>query len=272
MIQQIDNLKLPAQKREASGSKQSQRLRKAGWLPGIVYDSSGNSLAIQIQRHAFEMFLRGREGQNLILDLDIEGDKTRKVLLKETQRDHIKDHFLHADFLEISMTRKIRIAVPIRLVGEPVGVSQQGGVMEQIVRSVDVECLPGDFVKEFVLDVGALAIGNNLSVRDIKADPKITLLTAPDIVVVSVQLPHFEEEEKPAEEAAAAATAEGAPAAEGEAAAAAAAEPGKGKETAGKGKEAAGKGKEAESKEKGKEPAKEKGKEPKGKEAKDKSK
>ena len=270
MIQQMDNLKLSAKKREAVGSRQSQQLRKKGWLPCIVYDSNGKSFPIQIQRHNFELFLRNRQGQNFILDLDIEGDKARKVLLKDTQRHPIKDHLLHADFLEVSMTRKLKISVPVRLIGESIGVTQQEGVMEQLLRSVDVECLPGDIVNEFTLDVSNLSIGNKLCVRDIQADPKLTILTAPEITVVSVQLPHIEEE-KPAEEAAEGAV-EGQPAAEGaEAAAGTEAEPGKEKEAKGKGKEAAPaeKGKEPkdkgqESKEKGKE-AKEKGKAPKDK-------
>lgn len=266
MIQQMDGLKLSAQKRTVTGSSQAERLRKTGWLPCVVYDSTGTSLTIQVNRHVLELLLRNREGQNLILDLDIEGEKVRKVLLKDTQRDHIKDYLLHADFLEISMSRKLRIAVPVRLVGEPVGVSQQGGVMEHLLRSVEVECLPGDIVKEFILDVSSLSIGDTLSVRDIKTDPKLTILTVPDIAVVSVQLPHFEEE-KPAEEEAAV-TAEGEPVVEGEAAATPA-EPGKEKELKEKGKES----KEVEPKEKGKE-TKEKGKEPKekGKESKEKGK
>jgi len=262
MIQQIDSLKLSAQKREGAGSRQAQQLRKNGWLPCVVYDSTGKSFSIQIKRHDFEVLLRNRQGQNLILNLDIEGDKARSVLLKDIQQDRINDHLLHADFLEVSMTRKLRISVPVHLAGDPVGVTQQGGVMEHLLRSVEVECLPGDIIKEFVLDVSGLSIGDTLSVRDIKADPKITILTMPDIAVVSVQIPHFEEEAKPAEEAVEGAV-EGAPAAEGaEAAASTAAEPGKEKESKEKTKES--KGKEAAPAEKGKE-AKEKGKEPKDK-------
>ena len=238
MIQQMDNLKLPAQKREAVGSRQSQQLRKKGWLPCIVYDSNGKSFPIQIERHNFELFLRNRQGQNFILDLDIEGDKAHKVLLKDAQRDPIKNYLLHADFLEISMTHKLKISIPVRLIGESIGVTQQEGVMEQLLRSVDVECLPGDIVKEFTLDVSNLSIGNKLCVRDIQADPKLTILTGPEITVVSVQLPHVEVE-KPAEEAVEGAV-EGQPAAEGaEAVAAETAEPGQEKETKEKGKEAA---------------------------------
>lgn len=267
MIQEMDTLKLSAQKRAASGTTRAKRLRQTGLLPCVVYDSTGKSVAIQLKRHTLELLLHSHEGQNIILDLEIEGDKTRKVLLKDTQRDHIKDHLLHADFLEISMTRKLKVAVAVRLIGEPVGVSQQGGVMEHIIRSVEVECLPADIIKEFTLDVSALSIGDTLCVRDIKATPELTILTAPDIAVATVQLPHIEEEETPAEEAAEAA-AEGKTAAEGKEGEAPA-EPGKEKE----GKEQAKDAKESETKGKGKE-TKEKAPDlrEKGKQAKDKGK
>lgn len=262
MIQQSGSLKLSAQKRTGAGSRESRKLRKLGLLPCVVYDSAGKSLMIQMDRHKLELFLRDRSGQNLILDLDIEGDRTRKVLLKDSQRDHIRDDLLHVDFHEISMTTKLRIPVAVRLAGEPIGVTQQGGVMEHLLRTVEVECLPADIVQEFVLDVSNLGIGDTLSVRDIKADPKITILNAPDIAVVSVQLPRFEEEAKPEEEAAAAG--EGQPPAEGEAAAAdAAAGEAKDKAAPKEGGDKAGDAKDAkEPKEKGKE-SKEKGKEPK---------
>lgn len=276
MVQQIEKLKIAAQKRSGVGSRHSQQLRKQGWLPCIVYDSTGNTFPVQVKRHSFELFLRDRASQNFILDLDVEGDKARKVLLKEIQRDRLSDRLMHADFLEVSMTRKLKVSIPVRLAGEPIGVTQQEGVMEQQLRSVDVECLPGEIVGEFTLDVSNLAIGDNLCVRDIKVDPsKLTILTSPEITVVSVQLPHVEEE-KPAEEAAAVEGAvEGQPPAEGaEAAPGAPAEAGKeGKEP---GKDAKQAGKDAkqpgkETKEKGKEaaPAEKdkdaKGKAPKGK-------
>ena len=261
MVQQMDNLKISAQKREVVGTRQSKQLRKEGWVPCVVYDSSGNSLPIQIKRHNFELFLRNQEKQTFILELDIEGNKTRKVLLKDTQRNPLTDNLLHADFLEVSMTRKLKVSIPVRLVGEPIGVTQQEGIMEQQLRSVEVECLPSDIISEFTIDVGNLSIGENLSVGDIKADStKITILTVPEITVVSVQLPHVEEE-KPEEEEAAVEGAvegevEGQPPAEGaEAADAETTETGKetkekAKETKEKGKE----GKEAVPAEKGKAP------------------
>jgi large subunit ribosomal protein L25 len=203
MVQEIDAIKLAANKRAICGSRRVNRLRKDGWLPGIVYDTQGQSQPIQLKRHEFELLLRKRADENLIMDLAVDSAAPRKVLLKDIQRDHIKDHLVHVDFLEISLTRKLRVPVAIRLTGEPFGVTQEGGVLEHLLRTVDVECLPMDIVKEFVLDVSQLKIGDSLFVRDLKMDPKkLMVLTAPDIAVASVLMPHVEEEVKPEEAAA----------------------------------------------------------------------
>lgn len=256
MVQQIDTIKLAANKRDIRGSHRVSRLRKEGWLPGVVYDNKGQSQPIQLKRHEFELLLRNRAGENLIMDLSLDNSEPRKVLLKDIQRDHIRDNLTHVDFMEISLTRKLRVPVSIRLTGDPVGVTQEGGVLEHLVRTVELECLPMDLVKELVLDVSQLKIGDSLFVRDFKVDTqKLTLLTAPDIAVVSVLMPHIEEEVKP-EEAAAAEAGAAQPEVIGEKkegeAGAEDAEAGKGKEgkakepeaKAPKGKEPKGKGKE----------------------------
>ncbi|MBI2441641.1 MAG: 50S ribosomal protein L25 [Lentisphaerae bacterium] len=258
MVQKIETIQLSASRRNRCGSRVVRRLRQEGWLPGILYNAQGRSQPIQLQRHAFELLIRHRAGENLIMDLTLDGEAPQKVLLKDTQRDHIHDNLMHVDFLEISLTRKLRVPVAIRLTGEPFGVTQEGGVLEHLLRSVEVECLPGDLVKELALDVSALKIGDSLFVRDLKVDPKkLTILTAADIAVAAVLMPHIEEEVKPEE-----AAAEGAAqpevigeVKEGEAAADETKEgkaptpPAAGKETAPKaekGKEAKGKGREKE--------------------------
>ena len=202
MVPEIDAIKLAANKRDIRGSRRVSRLRKDGWLPGIVYDTKGQSQPVQLKRHEFELLLRHRAGENLIMDLAVDSNAPRKVLLKDVQRDHIRDHLMHVDFLEISLTSKLRVPVAIRLTGEPFGVTQEGGVLEHLVRTVEVECLPMDIVKEFVLDVSPLKIGDSLFVRNLTPDKKkITILTAPDIAVASVLMPHVEEEVKPEEAA-----------------------------------------------------------------------
>ena len=171
-------------------------------VTGIVYDTLGQSQPVQLKRHEFELLLRHRADENLIMDLAVDNAAPRKVLLKDVQRDHIRNHLMHVDFLEISLTHKLRMPVAIRLTGEPFGVTQEGGILEHLLRTVEVECLPMDIVKEFVMDVSQLKIGDSLFVRDLKIDPKkMMVLTAPDIAVASVLMPHVEEEVKPEEAA-----------------------------------------------------------------------
>ena len=187
-------VKLTAQKRAGSGSHAARRLRKEGVMPAVVCDEKGHAESIQVNIREFERMLHKHGRENLILDLTIDGGNARRVFLKEIQHDPVRGDVLHADFVEISMTRKMRVGIPTRLMGEPLGVSQQGGVLEHVLREIDVECLPTDLIDSIDVDVSALEIGDTLLVRDLKVDPKLTVLTGPDVAVATVAAPRKEEE------------------------------------------------------------------------------
>lgn len=193
--------KLHAQTREASGSAVSRRLRRDGWIPGIINNKKCESRMVQVIRHDFDLLRRHQGGGNLILDLEVDKDEPKKVLLKNVQIDPLTGAVLHADFLEISMTEKMRAHIPVSLTGEPVGVSQEGGILDHLLREIEVECLPMDIVKHIEVDVSALKIGDTISVDDVTVDPKLTVLTASDMVVASVSAPRKEEEPVPEEAA-----------------------------------------------------------------------
>jgi large subunit ribosomal protein L25 len=201
-------IKLSAVRRSTSGSSSAQALRRKGLLPAVICGPTG-SRSIQIQRHDFELMQKHHTGENLIVDLDVEGEGTTKVLLREIQQGPIFGELLHADFVEIVMTRKMRVTIPVKLLGEPLGVSQEGGVLEHVLREIEVECLPGDLVDFVSVDVGHLNIGDTLLVRDLTVDPKLTVLSGPGLAVATVVPPHVEAEPTPEEAAAAAAPAEG---------------------------------------------------------------
>jgi len=159
---------------------------------------------IQLNAHDFDRTLRGHAGEHMLMDLEIAGDKPLKVLLKEVQHHPVSHKIIHADFNTISMTRKLRLELPIKLVGEPQGVSQQGGVLEHIMRNVEVECLPTDIVEQVDLDVSNLHIGESLLVSHIQLDPaKYTILSKPEQAVAAVSAPKVEEEPVAAEAVAA---------------------------------------------------------------------
>lgn len=166
-----------------------------------MYGANIKPRPLRVSRHKLEMIVERQGGQNVILELVIGGESTPNVLLKDLQRDPITDHAVHADFQKISMTQKLRVMVAVRLTGDPIGVTQSGGILEHQTRSVEVECLPADIVREFVLDTTALDIDGHLFVRDIPPNPKLTIVTPPDTVIAAVHMPKLEEEAKPAEEA-----------------------------------------------------------------------
>lgn len=191
--------KLVAQKREVAGTSASRRLRREGWLPGVLGDKKGKSVSIQVNGHDFGLLLQHHRSENLILDLEIGKEKPKKVLLSEVQHDPITDKALHVDFIEISMTEKMRIDVPIELVGEAVGVVQEGGVLDYLLRELEVECLPVDLVQSIEADVSGLKIGDILLVSSLEVDPKLTVLTDSGTPVAGVSPPHVEEEVVPEE-------------------------------------------------------------------------
>jgi len=197
------SVKVSAAPRAAKGSIESRRLRRSGWFPGVVYGAGKNNQMVQVNEHEFRKSLHGHSSEHVLLDLDIEGQESIKVLLQEVQHNSLTGRITHADFHEISMTEKLRVEIQIELTGIPVGVTQTGGVLEHLLREVEVECLPGDLMEVIHVDVSGLQVGENLSVSDIQLDAsKYTIITPGGLAVAMVAAPNVEEE-KPAEAAAA---------------------------------------------------------------------
>ena len=201
--------KLTAKPRVGKGSGEAGRLRRTGWFPAVVYGEGRPGVDIQLNEHDFVMMLRTHRSENMIVDLVVEGtEKPYKVMLKAMQHHPITGRVIHLDFYEVSMTRKIEVELPVKLVGVPTGVANEGGILEHVLRALTVQCLPGDLIEEFELDVSALSVGKTLRVRDMKIDAaKYRIMDDPDQVIAAVAAPRTEEEEKA--EADAAATAAG---------------------------------------------------------------
>ena len=195
--------KLTAKTREAKGTASAGRLRRTGWFPAVVYGEGRPGLDIQLNEHDFVMMLRTHRSENMIVDLTVEGrEQPVKVMLKAMQHHPLTGRVIHVDFYEVSMTRKIQIEVPVKLVGVPTGVANEGGILEHVHRALKVQCLPGDMVDEFALDVADLHIGKTLRVRDVPVDAaKFKVLSDADQVVAAVAAPRTEEEEKAEAEA-----------------------------------------------------------------------
>lgn len=195
-----ESTKIVAQSRKGRGSADSRRLRRKGLVPGVIMQENSESRAVQIVCHDLEQMLHHHASENIMLDLDVEGKGVEKVLVRDIQRDPLTDNIIHVDFSVVSMTKKMRVKIPVKLIGEPVGVSQNGGVLEHLLREVEVECLPGDLIEEIKVDVSSLNIGDSILVKDLNIGSQFTVITGQAVGVTSVQAPRLEEEEeKPAE-------------------------------------------------------------------------
>jgi large subunit ribosomal protein L25 len=179
--------KLKAQLRTVKGSAAAGRLRRQGMFPAVIYGKDRASMDIQLNAHEFVMLLRSHKSENMILDMEVDGSTPIKILVKAIQHHPVTGRVIHADFYEVSMTRRIEISAQIVLTGVAVGVSQQGGMLEHVLREISLECLPGDVPEEVLLEVSNLHIGDLLRVKDIQLDSaKYTILDDPEVVVVAV--------------------------------------------------------------------------------------
>lgn len=191
---------LEAQTRTEKG-KSVKRLRKDGFIPAVIYGDGKAGQSVKLNQKSFTLAMKGHLLSNLIVTIKFNDQKDRKdakALIRDVQMDFLKDTVMHVDFQEVSMTKKIRTKVRIESVGEPVGVSQQGGVMEFSLRELEIECLPLSIPEAIVVDVSQMILGQSLHVRDIQVPEGVGILTNKDITVFSVVVQKMEEE-KPAE-------------------------------------------------------------------------
>lgn len=205
----MERLKLKAELREERGTRRSKRLRRSGVVPAVLYSEGPESLHIGVNDKDLQRVLRGKGGEHAIIDLQVEkvasGQPLKKtVIVKEVQRDSLKDMILHVDFAAISLTEKLVTKVALVASGVALGVTQ-GGILEHIVRELDIECLPADIPEKILIDVSGLLIGKSIKVGEVSAPPGVKILTDPHLIVFTVSVPKVEKvEEAPAEEAAAA--------------------------------------------------------------------
>jgi len=175
-----------AKTRADRGKNAAKRLRREGLVPGVVYGGKGENVAVAVDPKALQRVLRSEAGRNSILKLDIANAGSTNAILKSWQVDPIKEKFLHADFFRIAMDVAIRVTVPIHVTGEARGVKVDAGILELIMREIEVECLPGDIPERIDVDVTELGINGALRISDLAAPAKVKILEDADQVVVHV--------------------------------------------------------------------------------------
>jgi len=193
-----------AKNRAETGKNVNRRLRVEGLIPGVLYGAAKKPVPVSVSPKEIGSILRSKTGENTLFDLELDGSR-RKVILKEFQLEPLKGHLLHADFYEVALDKALQVNVHVELVGTPVGVKVQGGIVDWVTRELEVECLPADIPEKITVDISNLEIGKHVRVAEIKAPDKVTILTEPDVVIAHVVAPRAEEEVAPAAEAAPAA-------------------------------------------------------------------
>ena len=191
----MERLELTAETREVSSKGQIKEMRKRDYVPAVVYGKKVDNTLLSVNRKELIQALNTSAGANVLIDLKIEGGKKRKetVMVKELQRDPVKDIFLHVDFIGISLEDKLQVKVPISFNGEPVGV-KEGGVPSIQLREVIVETLPTDIPEFLEVDISPLNIGDSLNVSDLQIPKGAQVVGDPDETIISVLAPTIEEE------------------------------------------------------------------------------
>jgi len=197
----VATLQLKGAKRGGVGKGAARKLRREGLVPAVVY-GGGNVVQLTVdQRELLKILGRGKS-ETAILRLQIRGErKHRQVILKDVQLDPVKGWPLHVDLYEVSMDREIKVSVPIRLVGEAPGVKREGGLLHQLLRELEVECLPGSIPGEVTVDLSSLEIGDVIHVSSFQLGEGIRVVTHSEEPVVTVARPEVEEVAVPEEEA-----------------------------------------------------------------------
>jgi len=182
---------LEAVKRSGKGKNEARRLRAAGQLPAVVYGAqkAGDAIAptqVAISPKEMMRILHSASGVNTLITLNIAGEGTQRVLVREYQLDPVTQHLLHADFYRVNLEKKISVKVPVVLHGDAKGVKQQDGVLEFLHKEIEVECLPTQIPEHVDVDVTELEVGQAIYVKDIAANATWVPLSDNDLMLVHV--------------------------------------------------------------------------------------
>ena len=176
-----------AKPREGKFNKNAaRRVRVSGLIPAVVYGAGLESIAVTVDPKAITKILHSESGHNTIFDLNIEGGAAAKAMIVDWQNEPIKGKLLHIDMKRIAMDKAMRVSVPVQLVGVPVGVKTQGGILDHVLREVEVECLPGDIPSHIDVDVSGLEMNQAIHISDLPHSGKLKFLGEEEATVAHV--------------------------------------------------------------------------------------
>ena len=185
---------IEAEPREEFGKNAARRLRYAGRIPAVVYGGGGQAIPLTVDPKQVEQILHSESGHNTLFTLEIKGRAPARVMLRQWQLEPVRGSLLHVDMVRVAADTRLKIKVPVHLTGEAQGVKREGGILDFVLREVEIECLPDDIPENITLDVSELALGRSVRAGDLALGGHLQLLTDAKRVVAHVIAPRAEEE------------------------------------------------------------------------------
>lgn len=185
----MKTVELSVKLREEKGKGYARRLRRSGMIPAVVY-REGRSTPISVRiKDLTDVLTRGGE-EHVLINLKFSGNGEEKLaIVREIQRDPIKEHLLHIDFFEVSLKEKVRVTIPVVISGEPLGVKQKGGILEQATREIEIECFPTAIPERIEVNASSLDIGDSIHAGDLAVPEGIRVLEDEGTVICSILAP-----------------------------------------------------------------------------------
>ena len=185
-------LVIKAEKRKTLGKNASRAVRREGRVPAVLYGPGLDSVALTLDKKDMFSILKSESGENTLFVVSFNSEK-KDAMIKELQINPVSDELMHVDLIQIAMDKAVRIAVPIVLVGEAVGVKTEGGFIDFSSREIEIECLPKDIPENIEVDISELHLHQSLKVGDISPSEGIKITSDLEMVVVLIQAPAKEE-------------------------------------------------------------------------------
>ncbi len=192
----MEEIFLDVEQRQETGRAKAKDLRQEGFIPAVVYAEGKDSMSLKVSHSALLKLIHQYRIEGVLINLKVKDDKkrpSRSCLIKEVQYGPVHGEILHVDFNEISLTKVIKVNVPVAAKGEPIGVKQEGGTLEHVLWEIEIECLPTDIPKDVQVDVTMMKIGDSIHIKDLNVPSGVKILTDPQAVVLSVASPMKEE-------------------------------------------------------------------------------
>lgn len=188
----MERMNINVEKREEVGKGAARSLRRKNMIPAVLY-RAGDSLPVQFSKKDLSRFINATAGEQIMVNLQFGDGSSRFALMKDYQTDPADGELLHADFFEVSLTEEVKVTVHVTLVGEPIGVRRDSGILQYLLREIEVECLPDKIPGHIEADISNLEIGQSIRVGDLKLGEGINVLNDLDEVIINIVAPAVEE-------------------------------------------------------------------------------